>query len=366
MVHPLRFPVYAKISFIIIGIIGALYLLDLGQNILVPLIFALFISILLNPLVNFLVKRKIPKLIAISLAILLAIIVISGLIAVVSAQITMVAKTYPDLRAKMDQLIADNISWCAEKLHTDTTNLHTWLRNTQREITKFVTNSIGNTLMTVGSALVVIILVPVYIFLILLYKPLLLEFIRKLFAPAHHKSVVEVLVSVKTIIQSYLMGLLIEGVIMAILNSIALLALGIDYAIILGITGAIVNVIPYIGGIIGFGMPMIVALLTKSPFSALLVFVLYTVIQFIDNHYLIPYIVASKVKINALAAIIVVLIGGTLWGVPGMFLSIPITALIKVIFDHIDELKPWGFILGDDIPTFIKLPFITTRPRSGK
>lgn len=205
--------------------------------------------------------------------------------------------------------------------------------------------------------MVVMVLVPVYIFFILYYKSLLIEFIRKLFNVSHHKTVVEVLENTQIIIRSYLVGLLIEGAIVAVLNCVGLLILGIEYAIILGITGAILNVIPYIGGIIAIALPMIIAVVTKSWISALLVFVVYTAIQFIDNHYLIPYIVASKVKVNALMALIIVLVGNLIWGVPGMFLSIPILSLVKVIFDHIDPLKPYGFLLGDNIPPSIRLPF---------
>ena len=162
----------------------------------------------------------------------------------------------------------------------------------------------------------------------------------------------EVLFSTKNIIQRYLIALLFEAAIIAILNSAGLLILGIDYAIVLGIIGALLNVIPYIGGIIAVALPMMVAFVTKSsPTYAFLVLAFYIIIQFIDNHYIIPKIVASKVRINALISIIVVLAGGALWGIPGMFLSIPLTAILKVIFDHIDELKPWGFLLGDTMPT---------------
>jgi len=93
----------------------------------------------------------------------------------------------------------------------------------------------------------------------------------------------------------------------------------------------------------------------------LLVMATYVLIQFIDNHYLIPQIVASKVKINALVSVIVVLLGGALWGVPGMFLSIPITAIIKVIFDHIEPLKPWGFLLGNNVPGMPKPSLIKNK-----
>jgi predicted PurR-regulated permease PerM len=95
------------------------------------------------------------------------------------------------------------------------------------------------------------------------------------------------------------------------------------------------------------------------------VLIAYYIIQLIDNHYIIPKIVASKVKINALFAIIIVLAGNALWGIPGMFLSIPMLAIVKLIFDHIEPLKPWGFLLGDTMPSLlkIKLPFIKTKPK---
>jgi predicted PurR-regulated permease PerM len=81
------------------------------------------------------------------------------------------------------------------------------------------------------------------------------------------------------------------------------------------------------------------------------IIIAYVIIQFIDNHFLIPYIVSSKVKINALISIIIVLLGGALWGISGMFLSIPFIGILKIIFDRVPELKPWGRLLGDEIPT---------------
>jgi predicted PurR-regulated permease PerM len=101
---------------------------------------------------------------------------------------------------------------------------------------------------------------------------------------------------------------------------------------------------------------MMIALATKSSgWYALYVLGAYYCIQLIDNNYIVPKIVASKVKINALFAIIVVLAGNALWGIPGMFLSLPVLAVIKLIFDHIEPLKPWGFLLGDTMPPIIKI-----------
>ena len=102
---------------------------------------------------------------------------------------------------------------------------------------------------------------------------------------------------------------------------------------------------------IGVVIFMGIALVTKSPIYMVYVLALYSIIQFIDNNYIMPKIVASRVQINAFISVIVVLIGGALWGLSGMFLSIPLTAIMKVIFDHIEPLKPWGFLLGNTIPS---------------
>jgi len=100
---------------------------------------------------------------------------------------------------------------------------------------------------------------------------------------------------------------------------------------------------------------MMVALVTKdSAWFALYVLGVHTVVQIIDNDYIVPKIVASRVKINALFSILVVLIGNALWGIAGMFLSLPLLAIVKVIFDHIESTKPWGYLLGDSMPQLIR------------
>jgi predicted PurR-regulated permease PerM len=110
--------------------------------------------------------------------------------------------------------------------------------------------------------------------------------------------------------------------------------------------------LPYIGGIIAIALPVLMATVTKDGYSTQVgIIIAYSIIQFIDNNVLVPRIVSSKVQINALFSIIVVLLGGAMWGVSGMFLSIPAVAIVKIICDRIDDLKPWGKLLGDEIPT---------------
>lgn len=349
-------PFYSKFAMISIGIIALIFSLYIGQQIILPVIYATIIAILLNPFVNFLVKNKINRLFAISVVVTTVILIILGLIYYLSLRLSIFSETYPALKVKFNDTLNELIQWTSKYFNIRISKINAWINETQNNILKNMGGAIGQTISGITDILIIVVLLPVYLFMILYYKDLLLEFIRKLFKSSDHLVVFEVLTNSKIIIQSYLFGLLIEALIMATLNSMGLLILGIDYAIILGVIGAVLNVIPYIGGVIATTLPMIIAYVTKdSPSSAVLVLLVYLFIQFIDNHFIIPKIVASKVKINALIAVIVVLIGGKLWGVPGMFLSIPLTAIIKVIFDHIESLKPWGYLLGNIVPTESKI-----------
>jgi predicted PurR-regulated permease PerM len=353
----LKFPFYIKFALISIGAFAFVYSLYIGQQIILPLIYATIIAILLNPFVNFLVRQKINRVVAIAITVISAILITGVLMYFISSQLSMFSETYPALKEKFNETSNHAIRWISENFNIKASKINLWIKQTETEAIQNLGGTIGQTLSVITSIAIIVVLLPVYLFMILFYKDLLLEFIRKLFNATHHSTVFEVLTNSKKIIQSYLIGLLVEAAIVATLNSAGLLILGIEYAIILGIIGALVNVIPYIGGVIAIALPMLIAFVTKGSSAAILVFGLYLLIQFIDNHFIIPRIVASKVKINALIAVIVVLIGGALWGIPGMFLSIPLTAIIKVIFDHIEPLKPWGYLLGNIVPTASKLKF---------
>jgi predicted PurR-regulated permease PerM len=352
-----KIPFYAKAALIFICVFAFVYTMHIGQDIIIPIVYATILAILLNPLVNYLISKKINKAVSISVAVALSILVSLGVFYILSSQVTMFSDTYPQLKVKFNTTSMELVHWVSDKFNIRVSKINAWTKETQTDaINDF---AIGDTLSGVGRIVIAVMLLPVYLFMILYYKPLLLEFTHRLFRSEHHAAVVEVLTNTKKIIQSYLMGLFFEMMIIAVLNSVGLLILGIEYAIILGITGAIVNIVPYIGGIVAIALPMVIAFVTKDSItSAVLVFCVYIVIQFIDNHYIIPKIVASRVQINALISVIVVLVGGAVWGIPGMFLSIPLTAIAKVICDHIEPLKPFGFLLGNIVPTASKFSFV--------
>jgi predicted PurR-regulated permease PerM len=351
-----KFPTYAKLALIIVGLIGFFYILYVGQEILIPITFAVIIGILLNPVVNYLVRKGINRVVAIVVSLLGITIIAAGIGFFIGSQLSHFSDTFPQFKEKFGVLQKDAIDWVSQTLNISKPKIQTWIYDAKKALSS--SSMIGKTLGALSGLLVVIIL-PVYTFLILFYKSRILEFIERLFKRGEQWVVDEVLKETKGLIQSYLIGLSIEAVVVAVLNSVALLVIGVQYAVLLGIIGALLNLIPYLGGIIAITLPMLVALATGSPIDALWVFIAYLVVQFLDNNFLVPKIVASKVKLNALISIIIVLVGNAIWGIPGMFLSIPLAAILKVIFDRIESLKPFGYMLGDDepIPSKIKLKF---------
>jgi predicted PurR-regulated permease PerM len=351
-VNEIKLPFYAQATLIIVGLFALSTILYIGRGIIVPFVFAVIVAILLSPVVNFLVRMKIYRIIAIAITMLFSLLIITTIGTLIFSQMTRFAESLPLLADKFTEALNHLINWSSGYFDISTHKINSWIASTKGDFINHIGSTIGKTIVSLGSLLVVIFLVPVYIFMILYYQPLLLDFIHKLFGMDNQSKVSEMILQTKTMVQRYLIGLVIETAIVAVLNTTGLFILGIEYAILLGVIGAFLNLIPYIGGIVAVAMPMTVALATKpSAWSALYVLIIYYIIQLIDNNYLVPIIVSSKVKINALFSIIAVIAGNAMWGIPGMFLSIPLLAIIKLVCDNIEPLKPYGFLLGDTMPS---------------
>ena len=343
-----QYPFYLKSTVILLGIVLLIYSLVTLRGILVPFSFALIIAILLNPLVNKFRRMGIGQIFGIIFSMLIALLVFGGIMYFLSSQVIGFSENLPMLKEKFGILLGQLQQWVKSTFGISI--------NKQVEfLNEALNNSKGMVGQTLGSALGTLLLVfilPVYIFLLLYYKTLILNFLYEIFAEENSKQVADVLNQTKTAIQSYMVVFLIEALIVAALNSTALLILGVKYAVLLGVLGAILNMLPYIGGLIAIALPVLIATVTKDGYSTQLgILIAYIIIQFIDNNFLIPKIVSSKVEINALISILIVLLVGALWGVAGMFLSIPFVAILKIICDRVDSLKPWGKLLGDEIPT---------------
>lgn len=343
-------PLYAKITALILLVYLLLYGLYIGQDILAPLGFAFLFAVLLRPLEKKFIRWRIPKVLAIVLTLVIAILFVAGLVTFLSKQIASFIEDIPAIKHNLNDLWHQFQNW----VYT-TFNLS---RADQAKILqKATSNTMENiapasTLGVVTASIATIILIPVYVFLFLYYRTLLLRFIVELFEEKQQENVYNVIQEIRYVVQHYITGLLIETSIVAVLNVLGLLLIGAPFAILLGIISAILNLIPYIGGLVAVFLTALITFTnTGSVSTALWAIIIFMTVQLIDNNFLVPRIIASRVKLNALISIVGVLIGGALCGISGMFLSIPVIAICKVIFDKVDDLQPWGKLLGDDIPT---------------
>ncbi len=349
MSSPIRqYPFFLKSTVIIFGLMLLCFALSMLKGILAPLSFAMIVAILLNPLVNRLQRKGVHKVVSIFIALLLALVVVSGILYFITTQIMNFGENLPLLKIKFNEHLAQLQQWVASTFKFSLQKQQKALDDMLKSGQSLAGGAVGSVLGTIG----LIFLVPIYTFLLLFYKTLIVNFFHEVFAEQNTLKVSEVLVETKSAIQSYMVGLLLEALVVSAMNSIALMLLGVDYAILLGVIGGLLNMLPYIGGLVAIALPILIVSVTKDGFTTQLgVFGAYLFIQFIDNNFLVPFLVSSRVKINAFFSIVVVLLGGALWGVAGMFLSIPFVAILKIIFDRLPEMKPWGKLLGDNVPT---------------
>ncbi|WP_428331487.1 AI-2E family transporter [Mucilaginibacter sp.] len=344
-----QYPFYIKATVILIGLFYLVSILNVLSGILVPFAFAILFAILLNPLYNRLLRFKMPRALAVFCTLLVGIGFMALLGYLLSTQVAQFGQSFPILKTRFTQ-ITDNLEhWISFQFGLSIEKQIIFVKNALDSSQA----AIGTILGTVFGTLSLMLIIPIYVFMLLLYKNLILNFLYEVFSEEHSKRVGEVLAQTKSAIQSYIVGLLIEMIIVSGLNSLALFIIGVKYALLLGVIGGIINILPYIGGFVSILLPVLIATVTKEGYSAQLAIVLsYLFIQFIDSNIIFPRFVSIKVQINALISLIAVFLGNAIWGVAGMFLILPMVAVLKIIFDRIDDLKPWGKLLGDEVPVF--------------
>ena len=340
----------------LIFIIGLVYVLYVLKPVVVPIIIAIILSVSAFPFVQFLERKlRINRVISAIVAITLLSLVIFALLLFIGFQLS-------DILEKGDfyaEKLSNVYNTFATKLETylgieknelsiKKLNIGATIKNNFVGIIEFLTSS--------GSFFSDIILIPLYIFFFLIYRKFFKSFIYRAFSKDGNtlkaKTILNKLYDVQ---QNYLVGLFMVMGIVGVLNSIGLLILGIDNAIFFGFLAALLLLIPYIGIIIGSLLPAIVALATKdSLWYPVGVMVIFGFIQFIEGNFITPKITGSKVSINAFVAILSIILFSMLWGIAGMIVALPVIASLKVVFDTIPELKPYGFLIGEPLDEYLR------------
>ncbi len=352
MKQTVQFPFYAKFALVLFTLIALTFIIYIGQSVILPLLMALLFAILLRPVANFLEKKlRFPHVLATLVTVILFVLFFTVIFYFISVQVLDMAEDWNKMKANLNQHYTNIQAYVRDTFGFSTAEQEQLINKAADSSLDSGKEMLGTTLSSFTDSVMNLVLIPVYIFLILLYRTHFIKFLCKLFDKKHHDVLADIMKTIKVSVQSYIVGLMIEFVIVSVLTAIGLMIIGVKYFILLGVITGLLNLIPYIGILIAGVLSIVASLTGTTDLSIVLgIIIVNLVVQLLDNNLLVPMIVSSKVEINAIASIIGIIVGGLLGGITGMFLAIPLMAILKVIFDRIDELKPWGYLLSNDLP----------------
>ena len=343
-------PFYIKLACVLFSLFAIGYLVIVAKEILSPIVFSCLFSILLLPVAQFFeFKLRLPRSAAAMVSVLLLLVFIGAVIYVIGSQIADLAKEWPDFQAQIKRSLWEFRGWVQDNFHVTRGKQLRVVNTATSKVLSPDTETVGATVLSLSSIILFVVFTFIYSFFFLLYRSLIMKFFESVFLKENNATVHDVIEQVQYIIRKYIIGLLIQMAIVAVVVSLTFSFMGVKYAILLGLITGLFNVVPYIGIFTALVISAVVSLGT-SPDGSQAVWVMSSlvVMHLLDSNVLLPMVVGSKVRINAFMTILGVVIGEMLWGIPGMFLSIPVIAVLKIVFDRVESLQPWGIILGDE------------------
>jgi len=319
----------------------SVYAIILLRDIVIPMAFAIFLATVLLPIVKK-IERKTGMTLAVTIVVLGGTILFGLLTWLLVNQIIGLVNDLPNLQDRADKFINDIKGWMWSALNIDQGDLNQMVQDFLKSVSVYL----GAFLVTTGNTLATIIQIPIYMFLLLIYRDKFKQFFANLFPGDDDEMVWKK--DIEKVSQGYIAGLMLVTLIVAALNTIGLLFLGIKHAIFFGLVSGVLTIIPYVGIFIGALLPTLMALITKdSVWYAVGVVAVFVSVQFLEGNFITPRVTGSKVSINALAAIIALLLGGKLLGIAGMILAVPAIGILKIFLDYSPRLKPFVILLGD-------------------
>ncbi len=344
-----KYPLLIRLTVVLLFAILLIYALIEVRNFLYPLTLAILIAYLLYPLVKFLENRKIPRIPAILFSIISAIVIISGAVYLLSTQVGVFVDDFPALKEQTLENI-ETLNTFVNKntgmeINIDKEFIKERLSTLFQSGSDFLQTAFSATTGTIAK----VALLPVYAFFLLYYRNKFAMFTLKLIPEEKHAKINKILQDVSHVTKRYMGGIFIVVLILCFLNSLGLLIVGVKYALLLGIVSALFNFIPYFGTLIGGAVPLLfVLLMSDTPEKGFSVVILFLIIQFTENNILTPNIVGGYVRLNPFMIILSIIIGGMIWGLPGMFISVPFLGMFKILCEQVSILNPYAYLLGTE------------------
>ncbi len=343
-----RFAFYVRLVIVMFGLVLVVFIMREAKSILVPLLVSGLLAVLISPFTSLLERWRFPRALAVGISVISLLAVLSALVYFFYNQILGFSGDLYLLEQRTNYYIGVLNTFIEENLEGMVPISGESIQNAVFQYLYSNAADLTQGIIATAGTLTMVFIMPIYIFLFLYFRHFLIEFILMSFEEKHKTKVSNVVYKVKLVVQNYISGMFLVICILAVLNSIALLSLGIGHAFLFAGFAALLNVIPFLGPFIGATLPILYAFLTKDslwyPFA---VFLAFYVIQLFESNLFTPKIVGGKVSMNPLMTIIALFVGNFIWGLAGMILFIPGMAILKVIFDEVEGMEPYGFLLGD-------------------
>ncbi len=341
-------PLIVNYVYSLLAIVLTVYGIIVAKNFLYPITFGILLAYLLYPVANYLEKKNFPRILSIFLSLILSLTVVFFALFFIYKQLSVLLDDFPGLRRKAINNIEHLVSSIETTFGIADEKFEFFLKDIVNTIFESGRHSLNLILSATTGTLFKIGILPVYVFLFLYYRTKFAYFILKVVNREKRDVTVKILKDISTIASRYMLGVATVVLILSVINSVGLMVIGIEYALILGIVSAICNFIPYFGTLIGGAIPFVFALLTgDSPLLALRVFILFVIIQFLENNILTPNIVGDNVKISPLFIIFSLIVAAMIWGIPGMLVVIPFLAMFKIVIVNIERFEPYAYLLDN-------------------
>lgn len=318
-------------------ILFVLYFIYLIGDILAILFVSLILASLITPWVEWMQKRRIPRGVGV-VAIYLVLFAIVGLVIYLmippmTEQITEFTKNYPQYVEKA----ITGLDFFREKAETGG-----YLKDFEQGIKSLTTDlegAVGGIFTTVSSifgGIISLLLVLVITFYMVTEENAMKKIIWSVVPERHQPYIIQLLSRMQRKTALWLRGQIILSVIMFVVTYVGLLILGVRYALVLSLIAALTEFIPYLGPIIA-AVPAVFIAFVQSPLLALLVIILYYIIQLVESNIIVPKLMHKVVGLNPIIIIVVLLVGFKLYGVVGAILAIPVATAVTVFVKDIFE-----------------------------
>lgn len=353
-----KLPLTVKITcWLICAVFGAIILVY-AKNVLLPIVIAALFSFLLYPVHKKLTTWKVPRVLSVLISMLIIVAVITLVVILVSSQIKNLVADVGGKSHTINEKFAALQNSISNHFQLDPSTVSGYIAEGRAKLMVLGENIASGAVTATTSFLGTLALIVIFIFCFLLYHHSFRDFAFALLRREKHEQANSLIVHVQKLVQNYLIGMLTVICIIGTLNSIGLLIIGIDHAVFFAFLAGMLTVIPYIGITIGASVTAIYLLLTRDTtlpaFGALAIMIS---VQVMESNFITPKVVGSKVSLNPFIAVGALLAGGELWGIPGMALSIPITAILKLLLDARPQTKAFGYFLGSEFVDDDTSPF---------